>query len=134
MADIEILDMDAPDFIERFSKALGVKPGDTLEIMTPQFERTDGIAPITNPGDLFKILHSLPEPTLKAIGMAPWDGRLWLLPYQWFNKIPLGFMLTCIDGTEEPFNPDTTDDDMRFGMLAYGIVPSFAKSRKPIND
>lgn len=39
--------------------------------------------------------------------------------------------MICINGEEEVFDPDTTDDDMRFGMLAYGIIPNFAKRRPP---
>lgn len=131
--EIEILDMDAPDFAERLAKAIGLQPGETVEIVTPQFERTDGIEPIKNPAGLFHSLHAMPEKTLRAIGMQPWDGRLWLFPYQWFKHIPLGFEMLCISGETEKFDPDVTDDDMRFGCLAYGIVPDFAKHRTPID-
>lgn len=36
------LNADDPDFVEQFRKALGLKPGEKIEIVTPQFERTDG--------------------------------------------------------------------------------------------
>ena len=123
---IKMLSLDDPQFAEKFAEAIGLEPGETLEITGPQFERADGITPIANPTDVLHNLHRMPEKTLRALGMAPWDERLWLLPHEWFKHIPLGFRLQCIDGSEELFDPEKTSDDMRFGMLAYGIVPNFA--------
>jgi hypothetical protein len=34
-----ILSMDSPTFARDFTEAIGVKAGDTVQIMTPQFER-----------------------------------------------------------------------------------------------
>ncbi|NNU70408.1 hypothetical protein G9X67_34725 [Rhizobium sp. WYCCWR 11152] len=129
-----ILHMDDPNFAEKLADAIGLKPGDTLEIHTPQFERVDGVKPIANPEELFEKLHTLPKETLKQIGMCPWDENgLWLFPHQWYGHIPHGMPLTCIDGSVEPFEAGVTDDDMRFGVLAYGIVPDFAKA-SPTQD
>ena len=124
---MKTLNINDPDFVQQLMKEIGVEPGDTLTISTPQFERTDGVKPIANPGDVIHNLHKLDEKTLRALGLAPWDDKLWLIPHEWFIHIPLGFELLCIDGAEESFDPAKTDDDMRFGMLAYGIVPDFAK-------
>lgn len=125
----KILHMDDPNFAKKLADAIGIKPGDTVEIRTPQFEREDGLEPIENPTDLFAILHTLFPETLKEIGMRPWGERgLWLFPYQWYAHIPEGMELMCIDGEIEPFKIGVTDDDMRFGVLAYGIVPDFERS------
>lgn len=124
---MKVLNANDPDFVQRLMKEMGVEPGDTLTITTPQFTRTDGVTPIANPGDVVHNPHKLDEKTLRALGLSPWDDKLWLIPHEWFAYIPLGFKLLCISGEEEVFDPKTTDDDMRFGMLAYGIVPDFAK-------
>lgn len=128
---IQVLDMGGADFADRFRDAVGLKPGETLVLSGPQFERTDGVVPIANPSQLFGLLHAMQEKTLRAIGMQPWDGRLWLFPYQWFPSIPDGLPVECIDGKKLKWNHETCDNDMRFGALAYGIVPSFAARRRP---
>lgn len=47
---------------------------------------------------------------------------LWLFPAEWYSAIPAGFPVTDINGCIEPFLPGTTDDDRRFGLLAYGLM------------
>lgn len=122
-----ILDAGDPDFAEQFREAVGLKPGEPLEIITPQFTRTDGIVPAL-PQINFSDLHKLPVETLKAIGCGAWDDpnakgeQLWLLPGEWYSHIPEGMPLVCIDGTTEPFENGKTDNDIRFGCLAYGII------------
>lgn len=122
-----ILHMDAPDFAEKLADAIGVTTGDTIEIITPQFEREDGLKPQPIPEDLDN-LKNLSADRLAQIGCRKWDDPdengnvLWLLPYQWYDSIPEGFMLTCIDGTTEPFRKGVTDDDYRAGCLAYGVL------------
>jgi hypothetical protein len=37
-----ILDASDKDFAEKLVAALGLQPGETVEFITPQFERTDG--------------------------------------------------------------------------------------------
>lgn len=122
-----ILDASDSDFAEQFAEAIGAKPGDTVQIITPQFTRTDGITP-AYPNVNFADLHKLSPATLKAIGCGAWDKpnakgeQLWLLPGEWYNHIPEGMPLTCIDGATEPFDRGKTDDDIRYGCLAYGII------------
>ena len=122
-----ILDANSPDFAEEFAEALGLEPGDKLEIITPQFTRTDGLVPPI-PQINFAELSKMAPDTLKQMGCCPWDepnadGKcLWLLPGEWYGYIPEGFPLTCIDGTTEPFKRGETDDDTRFGCLAYGVM------------
>jgi len=54
--------------------------------------------------------------------------ELWLFPAEWYDAIPNGFPLTCIDGTIEQFVRGKTDDDRRFGMLAYGLMVRLSPS------
>lgn len=127
MGEIKILDMGSASFAQDFADAIGLGPEERLELHGPQFERTDGVEPVANPGDLFNVLRYLPEATLRAIGMQPWDGRLWLFPHGWFDAIPQGYPVECISGDRLKWDRDTCDDDMRFGALAYGIVPQWIR-------
>jgi hypothetical protein len=123
---MEILDANDPDFAVKLAEAIGAKPGDTITFRGPQFERTDGLK-VERPLFDFNVLPTLPTDTLKAIGCTPWDEPdkdgmvLWLLPYQWYDYIPEGYMLSDINGTDEPFKRGVTDNDMRYGVLAYGF-------------
>jgi hypothetical protein len=122
-----ILDANDPDFAEQFAEAIGAKPGDTVEIITPQFTRTDGITP-SIPQVNFANLHTMAPETLKAIGCCRWDEpnekgeTLWLLPGEWYAIIPDGTPIVCIDGEHELFKRGETDDDIRYGCLAYGVL------------
>jgi hypothetical protein len=128
--EIPILSMDDHDFAEKFKAAIGLQPGEAAQFLTPQFERTDGLTPVANPHSLFSLLHAMPEKTLRAVGMQNFDGRLWLFPYEWFNAIPQGFSVESINGKKSKWDVGTHSDDMRFGALAYGIVPEFAKRKR----
>lgn len=55
------------------------------------------------------------------IEQQDFNEEVWLIPGEWYNVIPEGFPLTCITGRVEPFKSGETDDDIRFGCLAYGI-------------
>lgn len=134
--DFPILHMDSPTFAEDLAKILGIEPGDKLEIITPQFERTDGMqvpVPQFSPRQ-WANLYQMDETTLKALGLGVWDrdedGIHYLFPKEWYGIIPRGLMVRLIDGTEEPFQPGVTDDDYRFGCLAYGFYKSFNNSQK----
>lgn len=122
-----ILDASDPDFPAKLREALGVKPGEAIEFQTPQFERTDGIVPVHPMFDFAK-LPELPAATLKAIGCCRWDEpdengmELWLYPHQWYNHIPEGTPVTFIDGENGFFKRGDADDDMRFGVLAFGCL------------
>lgn len=56
------------------------------------------------------------------------DKDIYLLPAEWYNSIPDGFELVDICGKKEFFKNGKTDNDQRFGCLAYGIL------RKHINQ
>lgn len=122
-----VLDMDAPDFAERFVEAIGAKPGEPIRIVTPQFERTDGLrVPMLQVS--FSNLPLYDDATLKAIGCQKWDEpnadgeTLWLFPHEWYDRIPDGTPIVVINGEHETFKRGETDDDIRFGALAYGFL------------
>ena len=123
--EINILNMADADFVAQFLRAIGAKPGDTIEIVTPQFERTGSVVPSLP--DMWEQLRSLSVDTLRSIGCGIWDepdatGRaLMLFPKEWYDHIPEGFEVDGIDGERETFKRGGTDDDYRFGCLAYGV-------------
>lgn len=122
-----VLDMDDPQFAEKLRAAIGAEPGEPIEVRTPQFDRTDGLT-VPKPIMDFARLPALFEETLKQIGCQKWDepdkdgNVLWLYPAEWYDHIPEGHVMRCIDGHDYPFKHGETDDDMRFGALAYGFL------------
>lgn len=124
--NIPILNMNDSDFVEQLKDAIGIKEGEVLEITTPQFERTDGVVPAF-PDVAFDKLHTLSKEALKGMGCQMWDepdtdgNVLWLYPATWYNHIPEGTEMICIDGEVSKFKRGVTDDDMRYGALAYGF-------------
>ena len=122
-----MLDMASPTFADDLCDAIGVKPGDTVQIMTPQFDRTDGKAvpsPVADP-HFWRTLHEWSIEDLKGIGLQIWEkdekGTLLLFPAEWYDYIPEGYTVTVINGKDEIFHKGVSDDDRRFGALAYGI-------------
>jgi hypothetical protein len=61
-----VLDAGDPDFADQLREAIGAKPGKTIEFITPQFTRTDGVTPVAALDD-FSALSKLSPETLKAI-------------------------------------------------------------------
>jgi hypothetical protein len=122
-----IIDANDPDFAEQLREAVGAAPGEPIEIMTPQFTRTDGLV-VPIPQINFADLPTMPAETLRQNGLCKWDEPnakgevLWLIPGEWYDHIPEGFPLTCIDGETAPFKRGETDDDIRYGCLAYGVI------------
>lgn len=49
------------------------------------------------------------------------DEDIILFPGEWYDVIPDGFIVTGLYGEQYPFKKGDTDDDIRFGCLAYGI-------------
>lgn len=121
-----VLDADGPNFGEKLREAIGLEPGEELEITTPQFNRVDGITPVVS-GFKFEELPTYPKATLIALGCGRWDEPdengevLWLFPAEWYTLIPEGFEIRDINGKVEHFKKGETDDDQRFGCLAYGF-------------
>jgi hypothetical protein len=126
-----MIDINDPDFAKKLADAIGLKPGEALEIVTPHFERTDGLQ-VPLPVCDFSRLHELPEASLRAIGCQKWDepdesgSVLWLYPGEWYDHIPDGLTVTDINGRVEQFKRGETDDDIRYGALAYGFMRKVA--------
>lgn len=123
-----ILDASDPDFTSKLTAALGVKPGETLKIVMPQFERTNGMAITYRPNtpEEYEALKSLDSESLKKIGCQVWDKKhgvvTWLYPHEWYDHIPEGTEIVDICGNVEIFKHGETDDDKRFGALSFGFT------------
>lgn len=125
---MKILDINSPTFAEDFESATGIKPGDPIEIATPQFHRTDGVQ-INAPDlteDEWKNLSKIPLERIRQLGCQVWDdtekGIHWLFPGEWYPYIPDGLDVLCINGDVKKFQRGVADDDIRFGALAYGFM------------
>lgn len=118
-----ILNASDKDFAEQLKSALGLQGGDHLEIVTPQFDRTDGrtITYFPRTEREFDALRELSDDALMAIGCGLWGDGHWLYPHEWYQNIPAGYLVVSILGEIKPFIPGETDDDVRFGCLAYGF-------------
>lgn len=79
-------------------------------------------APPLPPAD-FNSLLSMSAAELKKAGLGNWDGKLKLFPASWYENIPIGFPIVDIFGKQDQFVPGQTDNDHRFGFLAYGVMP-----------
>lgn len=58
------------------------------------------------------------------LGLSPWKldtGTVYLFPGRLYNDIPDGTEIVFIDGKHETFIRGVTDDDTRFGYLAFGV-------------
>ena len=48
--------------------------------------------------------------------------ELYLIPAKYYNIIPNGYNLIAISGKPHKFKFGITNDDQRYGLLAYGIL------------
>ena len=121
------LDMNDSNFADKFREAIGAVPGEEIQIVTPQFGRTDGraVTYIPKTPEEYAALPSLSDVALVAMGLQRWGderGRMiWVFPAEWYSSIPAGTRVVDIFGDEEEFEPGVTDDDCRFGALSFGI-------------
>ena len=120
---------DVSPLAKRIREALGVGDYDSVRVLLPQFDRTDGRKVFYFPQTVqeFDRLKKTPAAILQDIGLDKWTGREglwchWLYPAEWFDCIPDGYPVTDITGKKERFTRATADDDRRFGMLAYGFI------------
>lgn len=123
---------DGNPLAARIREALGVGQDDVVQVVTPQFERTDGIEVTVRPQSAEHLdkLKALPHEDLCRIGVGVWmrgaDWTHYVFPGEWYDYIPPGYIITGICGDDEPFVPGETDDDIRFGCLAYGWIRKHA--------
>lgn len=106
-------------------------------IVTPQFTRPEGwVKPSAPPStvDGFNALLSLDATCLMEMGLRVWgveedaggrdlpNGRtLWLYPAEWYSSIPDGYPVCNTFFRTENFKRGVTNDDIRFGCLAFGF-------------
>ena len=83
----------------------------SITFVTVPGKREDGVVP-KPPRDWDKI-DQLSRGRLRALGCRPWSGP---------DKDGNVLMIVDIFGKTELFQPGVTDDDMRMGCLAYGIL------------
>lgn len=99
-----------------------------IVISGSQHERTDGQSVTTRPQTLesFLKLRTMTVPALKALGMGVWtetdEHTHMLYPKEWYDTIPNGLDVVVICGRIEKFEHGVTDDDYRYGCLAYGFL------------
>ena len=114
-------------FVENFQEILGIKDGEQVNILTPQFKREYELEISWKPETVaeFVALKTLPKEILHKMGVRVFDKENgeahYLYPGEWFNIIPEGLSVVCIDGEKESFSQSTCDDDIRFGCIAYGF-------------
>jgi len=111
-------------------EAIGAGPDDEVSFVTPQFTRERRATPPGSPPasrEQWDALLSMSDVGLREMGLRPWDepdeqGRVtMLLPGEWYRAIPAGFPIVGLNGEEESFVPRQSDNDIRFGCLAYGV-------------
>lgn len=126
---------DVDRIAQAIMDATGAKPGDTIRILTPQFDREPGATPPALDVPISE-LHRLSPAELGALGCRRWDDAsnptvpghlLYLFPAEWYPKIPRGFEIVTIYGDRKLFSPGETSDDRRFGVLAYGVLRPIAE-------
>jgi hypothetical protein len=116
-------------FVENFHEILGIEPGEKVEILTPQFKREYKLEIDWKPESVYEFneVKKFPSELLLKMGVRKWSENkdtgeiIYIYPGEWYNLIPEGYPIVDINDEEELFNKEKTDDDIRFGCLAYGF-------------
>lgn len=100
-----------------------------IEVVTPQFERTDGRTPADPPaggvGEWYA-LRQKSEDELRELGLQPWgEHGLWVFPFEWHDHVPEAMLVVDIFGRVNRRSTKPDRADKRLGALSYGIVPLF---------
>lgn len=68
---------------------------------------------------------SLTDEECKSLRFGKWekDSPVRLIPLWLYKAIPIGTKLISINGDERVFDGSNIDTDIRFGCLAWGIIP-----------
>jgi hypothetical protein len=116
------------ELADRIRSAIGAGMFEEVSVLLPQFERVDANAPWwfpTSAADLDSIKDA-PSDFLRRLGLGIWSNdngiEHWLYPGEWYDSIPEGYPMACIDGETEEFKKGETDNDIRYGCLAYGFT------------
>lgn len=117
-------------------EATGAKPGDVINIRTPQFTRPPSYPPppsLPANDDKWRQLSKMSIIEAKERGFVNWDGGLFLFPGEWFPFIPPWLVVESIFEETSQWSSEDRDDDIRYGCLAYGVrlgPATDARSRK----
>ena len=106
-----------------------------ITLILPQFERAkDAPAIASPPEDLaaWYALSTLDETALREMGFGRWcdarepdwpyDRTLMLIPGEWYEHIPNGYVVVDANGKAAVFSKATHSNDIRYGCLAYGVL------------
>lgn len=124
---------DEPEIVRTIRDALGLGDDDEVEIITPQFERTDGVEP-GEPPLTYSAMNELRKADvseLESLGLRRWSDEtgLWLLPHEWYPHIPADYPLLSIMNRTATRGEMPTVPDKRHGVLSVGIVPDFERDQ-----
>ena len=113
---------DVNELAHRIREFIGVGDFEPVTVLLPQFDRTDNRAVPIKPKDAkwLDTLKTAPVSILRDLGLQKWDDDLWLYPAEWYDYIPEGYEIVDINGKTEQFCSGETDDDRRYGALAFG--------------
>lgn len=128
MGEAQLAFGDENDIAKAIREAIGVGDFERVDVILPQFERTDGKVITYFPEDAAAIdalREKASDDLLESLGLQVFDQKdgelLWLFPGEWYKHIPAGYEIEDICHHREPFEPGKTDDDIRGGALAYGF-------------
>ncbi len=111
-------------------------------ITLPQFERSEELDFEWKPEDVdefYTLVNKAPVDILIGFGFRKWTiqedvlgtgstvkkydigDEILLFPGEWYNIIPDSYQVIGLFGEVYPFRRGTTNGDIRYGCLAYGI-------------
>lgn len=115
-------------------KGLGFGKWDTMnniikENASKPISKKISIPIINIPGENFEFETGRKDHPIEPLEV---DEDIILIPGEWYNVIPNGFIVTGLYGEKYPFLKGKTDDDTRYGCLPFGITrPIHPKPYKP---
>lgn len=114
--------------VEELMEIIGIKKGDTVNIMSPQFQREYELEIDFIPKSIeeFEAIKHLPRQILYKMGVRVWEVDkhgyvIYLFPGEWYSSLPQNLSIVTINGKTENFISGETDNDIRFGCLSYGF-------------
>lgn len=117
---------DASELAHKIRELIGVGDFEEVDLLLPQFDRTDGkvVSIMPESAEWLDTLKTAPLAILRDIGLQQWDDEVWLFPAEWYDYIPEGYEVVDINHKTKQFHQGETDDDQRFGCLAFGLSPT----------
>jgi hypothetical protein len=109
---------------QKLREALGIGPDDVVHVTGSPHEREPHMITPPDAPKSFDRLRTMTRAELHRWGLRMWseESGLMLFPAEWYDRIPEGFEIVTINEVTKRFERGVTDDDRRFGLLAFGIV------------